>query len=199
MIHYLEANLIEVINKLIKDRKEGINTDAKIFVAQGCNCYAAMGAGFAAQVARNYPEAAKADEEYAAEFKTDEEKLANQLGSLSAASIGGGVVMFNLYSQLYGGPDFRLEAFERAFDEMMLRIEEATVNDTNNPVILMPRIGAGIGGGKWEEIVKVLKAYPAFDFMVFDYKPKMIISSWRNQYHDDHDVSRYMIEDVERD
>ncbi|AAQ17939.1 Tk.4 conserved hypothetical protein [Aeromonas phage Aeh1] len=200
-ITYVEANLIEVINMIIAKRQSNTGyKNGKVYVAQGCNCFAAMGAGFAAQVARNYPIAAAVDHKYASHFITDEEKEKNQLGTLSAAHIGGGVVMFNLYSQLHGGPDFRLDAFERAFDEMMLRIEEATEEEDVKALVLMPRIGAGIGGGKWEEIVKVVEQYQEIaDFMIYDYKPAMIVSSWRNQYHDDHDVSRYMIEDIEQD
>ncbi|QAX99556.1 hypothetical protein AsFcp4_101 [Aeromonas phage AsFcp_4] len=200
-ITYVEANLIEVINMIIAKRQSNTGyQNGKVYVAQGCNCFAAMGAGFAAQVARNYPMAAAVDENYAKYFVTPEDKEKNQLGTYSVAHIGGGVVMFNLYSQLYGGPDFRLEAFERAFDEMMLTIEEAVESDEVNALVLMPRIGAGIGGGKWEEISKIIEQYQgAADFMIYDYKPTVIVSSWRNQYHDDHDVSRYMIEDVEQD
>ncbi|ADM79913.1 Tk.4 conserved hypothetical protein [Aeromonas phage phiAS5] len=207
MISFQEANLIDVIKGMIARKTTDTN---KIYIAHGCNCFAAMGAGFAAQVARHFPAAEKADRLYAKEFKTEVDKETHQLGTLSAAEIGHGTVMFNLYSQLYPGADFRLDAFERAFDDMMLRLEEAHNTEDVKPLVLMPRIGAGIGGGKWEEILEVIKNYEnVADIIVFDYKPLVIVSSCKTHYEDhspfvstkaeDVDLARYMVEDVEQD
>ena len=207
MISFQEANLIDVVKGMIARRTTDTN---KIYVAHGCNCFGAMAAGFAAQVARHFPAAAKADRVYAKQFKTDIDKEIGQLGTLSGAEIGHGTVMFNLYSQLYPGADFRLDAFERAFDEMMLILEESVSDDEVKPLLLMPRIGAGIGGGNWKEILAVITKYESVaDIIVFDYKPAMIISSCKTHYEDhspivsskaeDMDLSRYMVEDIDQD
>jgi len=111
-------------------------------IAHGCNCFHAMGSGIAGQIRKRIPLAYQAD---LGTVKGSEEKL----GTCSFANVPlprqREVRVFNAYTQYNPGPDFRMDAFVAA----MAHIRKYTIpSDT----IGLPRIGAGIGGGDWQEI-----------------------------------------------
>ena len=106
-------------------------------IAHQCNCYCAMGAGIAPQIANNFLEAEDADNNT---VPGDSEKL----GTCTMAE-SKGVIIFNLYGQ-YGAStgevDTDYEALESALVDMsvgLLPFDE----------IGMPKIGCGLAGGDW--------------------------------------------------
>ena len=109
----------------------------------GCNCFHTMGAGVAAAVMRNYPDAYKADK---ATKYGDRDKL----GTYSYCDDEGGKII-NLYTQYdYGGGKVNLDysALERGFTLLN--------EDLKGQFICTVRIGAGLAGGDWPIIVETI-------------------------------------------
>lgn len=112
------------------------------YFAHGANCYATMGAGVAAALAKAFPEVILADKRFGLPLGEA------RLGKVSVAELSAGTAVFNLYTQLYGGPNFSGEALASAMAELKARgVREVTI----------PKIGAGIGGGDWTEISRILE------------------------------------------
>jgi len=114
-------------------------------IAHGCNCFHTMGAGIAGQIAKEFPAALTVDKQ--TKF-SDYEKL----GTFSMISTEYGII-YNAYTQYRPGREDtnRLyKAIRWAFsniDDMALGID---------PVIGIPKIGAGIAGGDWTIIEKII-------------------------------------------
>lgn len=122
-------------------------------IGQQCNCFNARKRGIAPLIDKAFPEAAEADD---ATIKGDESKF----GSLSYAySKQYDVGIFNLYGQWGwwkredGLPNTDLPKLRSAFVEMtyILLQHEADYK------IGLPKLGAGLGGGKWEDVEKIIK------------------------------------------
>lgn len=119
-------------------------------IVHGCNCFHTMGAGIAGQIAQQYPEALEAD-------KTSEYGSRAKLGSYTFA-IGdhetedGEVNTFyiiNGYTQFTpGSGSLSYFAIEQLFKTLAVQL--------NGKKIGIPMIGAGIAGGDWEKIKKII-------------------------------------------
>lgn len=114
-------------------------------ICQGCNCQKIMGSGIAKQIREQFPEA----------YKVDRDDIRNALqryGDLSHTYIGnhGNCHVLNLYTQYMPGPYFNIIAFESSLLKLKLILEK-------DQKIGLPQIGAGIGGGDWEEIKLVIQ------------------------------------------
>jgi O-acetyl-ADP-ribose deacetylase (regulator of RNase III) len=137
MITYRTGDLIvDIRNALLLD-------SGTHYFAHGANCYAAMGGGVAAALAAAYPKVAEIDRKWGVPLGKE------RLGRSTFAGLSSGVGVFNLYSQLYPGPHFSGEALASALEEVKARgVDKLTI----------PKIGAGIGGAAWEDVVEVLEA-----------------------------------------
>lgn len=135
--------MIEVsINGCIIKAFKTNNYDALV---HGCNCFCNMGAGLAKTIAKNYSSALKADQ--ATNFG-DKSKL----GTYSFTETKNGIII-NAYTQFkYGGGrnNADLDAIKKVFE----KINE----DYSGKVICIPKIGAGLAGGNWKEIKKVINS-----------------------------------------
>lgn len=132
-------------------------------IAHGCNCQGMMGAGIALQIRQKIPGAAKADRDY----KANMEKVFGythpfyMLGTMSKYIISPEEMLYNnspqfmvanLYTQVIGGPDFKLEeGLIPALTKLNLIWRGKRIG--------FPMIGAGIGGGDWNEILPILTKY----------------------------------------
>lgn len=112
-------------------------------IAHGCNCFNSMGAGIAAQIAIRFPQAKQADD-----LTTPGDLL--KLGSLSLAVTQYGVI-YNLYTQYHGGSNLDFDALRLSMRKMANMIKD------KNWRIGFPLIGAGIAGGDWNKIQRVIK------------------------------------------
>lgn len=137
-IKYITGNLLDMFERGEFDA-----------IAHGCNMMNVMGAGIAAQIKKRFHLAYEIDKK-----AFDNEKVKS--GGYSVATyMGMGVAkerqfrIFNLYTQKFPGPDFRIELFEKALTSLS--------NINGMLEIGIPRIGAGIGGGNWIEIEKVIQ------------------------------------------
>lgn len=116
-------------------------------IVHGCNCFNTMGAGIAKFVKATFPEAYEAD---LATAKGERGKL----GSYSSATVereGRRLTVVNAYTQFhYRGrkPLVDYEALSQVF--------HAIGRDFAGQRIGYPKIGAGLAGGDWERISRLI-------------------------------------------
>lgn len=118
-------------------------------IGHGCNCDGVMG-GLAAHVESRWPALAV---DYRTACRTGTFTLGDALPWLDEAS---GVWIYNLATQQHPGADARLDAIGAS---VRAAIAHARTNDV--PRIYLPRIGAGIGGLRWEDVESTLEAVAA--------------------------------------
>jgi O-acetyl-ADP-ribose deacetylase (regulator of RNase III) len=117
-------------------------------IIHGCNCFNAMGAGIADQIAREFPEAYQAD---CKTVKGDRAKL----GNYTFAVIRRGDVEFtiiNAYTQYAYGRG-QIHADSEAIRAVMKKIR----HDFAGKRIGYPMIGAGYARGDWKEISGIIE------------------------------------------
>lgn len=145
-------------------------------IVHGCNCFHAMGGGIAKQLADKYPQVEEADKQ--TEFG-DREKL----GYFSVAYVevnGHTFSVINLYTQYKwsSGSD----VFE--YDDFQLYLKKIAHFLTGFPTSLFtpkvrigfPQIGAGLAGGDWNRISKMIEKFSEevacyADVTVVEYQP----------------------------
>ncbi|RMH19666.1 MAG: phosphatase [Acidobacteria bacterium] len=116
-------------------------------IVHGCNCQCTMGAGIAKAIRKLFPEAYEAD-------LATERGSRSKLGTYSSATVyrnAHEITVINAYTQFhYQGRGVKVdyEAIRLAF--------RAIARDFSGRRIAYPRIGAGLGGGDWGLISKIL-------------------------------------------
>lgn len=134
------------------------------YILQGCNCFNAMGGGFAYMVSKLYPAAVEADN---MTIRGDKSKLGTY-------TIGGPII--NGYCQYTpGGPES--DTTQKRYEW----IQSLFINinrDFKGKSIAIPRIGAGIAGGDWHIISHIISQHcPDVNITVFlwdqEYDPDM--------------------------
>jgi len=115
-------------------------------IAHGCNCFNTMGAGIAKQIKMRYPMAYEADCETIA---GDKEKL----GDFSIAFENDRMI-FNLYTQYNMGRDLSYPALESSLRKLKNSLD--FVDENQNLVLGLPRIGCGIAGGDWPRVEEII-------------------------------------------
>ena len=116
-------------------------------IIHGCNCQCTMGAGIAKTIKTIFPEAYDADLETA---KGDREKL----GTISAATVerdGHEITVVNGYTQFH----YRGKGVLADYDAIR-SVMNAVKSQFSGKRIGYPKIGAGLAGGDWEQIVSVI-------------------------------------------
>lgn len=130
----------EVYGDLISRFKQGHYSA----IAHGCNCKKTMGAGIAKVIAKEFPEVEETD------LITPEPRP----GGMSVCLLSQGIV-FNLYTQIYPGPPIegenRLDLIHSSFQELELWAKMKRY-DLSTFTLGIPRIGAGLAGGDWNQI-----------------------------------------------
>lgn len=143
-------------------------------IVQGCNCFHTMGSGIAGQLAAKYPKVLEADKSQTG--YSDREKL----GTWSTADVGKFVVI-NAYTQYFfglGTDVFEYEAFGKFLNDFrnMLETYDERANhnwkmEENGDVSIerirefkpqrigFPMIGAGLAGGDWNRISKMIEQF----------------------------------------
>lgn len=117
-------------------------------IVHGCNCFCTMGAGIAKTIKQNFPAV------YQADLATAKgEKL--KLGQISHATIEvptGKLIIVNGYTQ-YHWKGYRVKADYRAIRQVFKAIK----NNFSGLRIGYPAIGAGLAGGDWAIIAKIIE------------------------------------------
>lgn len=116
-------------------------------IIHGCNCFVTMGAGIALQIKKLFPKAAEVDSET---IPGD----VNKLGHFTFADLDEGFTVVNAYTQ-YGHNPKRVNVNYEAVREAFCRIKNRWGGQGKKFGI--PMIGAGLAGGKWEILSKVIE------------------------------------------
>lgn len=141
-MHTITGDLVEL----------GLNGDFDVIV-QGCNCFCKMGAGIAKQIKAQLPLAFEADQET---ISGDKKKL----GTFSFADITVNdetlknprtLTIVNAYTQYrYDGKmDVDYVALRSAFSKIAEKYPDKKIG--------YPKIGAGLAGGDWDIISKIIE------------------------------------------
>ena len=116
-------------------------------IVHGCNCFCTMGAGISKAIKSEFPEAYEAD-------CNTEKGSKDKLGTYSHATIqknGNEITVINAYTQHdYKGPGMKAdyEAIGSVFKKIKLNYSGKRIG--------YPKIGAGLAGGDWEKISKII-------------------------------------------
>lgn len=133
-------------------------------IAHGCNCFHTMGAGVAGQLAQNFKQVPGAD--HCQSVYADHEKLGFFTHAVHDNDTN---VCYNLYTQFEPGPNVDYGAIFNAFSALN-KIRK------NSKSLYIPRIGAGIAGGDWKIIEKLINlATPDIQIVVVDYCANPVI------------------------
>lgn len=148
IIQYVKGNLVKMMIQAVQHDQEG-SLKSKTFFTHGCNCHSAMGSGIAPQIAAAFPQVEEQDRLFHNLMSRRNEGI-NMLGEARPVSLSKNVTVFNSYTQFYPGKDFRLTALLKAFNNINTMIAGHT--------LLIPRIGAGVAGGDWDEISNAINS-----------------------------------------
>lgn len=115
-------------------------------IVHGANCFHLMGAGIAADIARNYPKAFKADMETPCGSY-------QKLGTYSKYEMPNGQMVINMYTQFEPGPNFEYLALIKGLKKLNEEFKNSDI------VFGFPEIGCGIGGGRWPYVLDIFHKY----------------------------------------
>ena len=116
-------------------------------IVHGCNCKGRMGAGVAKQIKKHFPVAYHADQDY---HKNGKSCLGNI--SVSGTLTNHGILyVVNAYTQF----DYSRKGQQVDYDAIRECFKKVKVIADKNR-IGYPKIGAGLGGGDWEIIRKII-------------------------------------------
>jgi O-acetyl-ADP-ribose deacetylase (regulator of RNase III) len=125
-------------------------TTNKPVIAQGCNCQGVMGSGIARKIADKFPEV-----KTAYQYKYNKEGL--DLGEIQLVPLWKPKTNIKIVANLmtqdgygHGGIFVNYDACYRAFLTLFRYCNMHWLN------VAIPKIGAGLGGGSWDEIERRL-------------------------------------------
>lgn len=159
------------VGDLIKAAQEGeVNV-----IAQQCNCFNARKSGIAPLIDLAFPSAGRADNET---IKGDP----NKFGSLSCAyEEEYDLLIFNLYGQwgFWKREDGLCNTDLGKLRSVMLRMHDVlNINPSwSGYKVGLPKLGAGLGGGSWRDIEKIIEetlANRGFDVTIYVLNEKEI-------------------------
>ena len=139
------------------------STDDAVII-HGANCQKVMGAGIANQIRQQMSPLFYLDQ-------YDTRTPSQRFGSYSAVVVGHVAekmkIGANLYSQFSPGANFDITALRNALKSFVFSIPK---DKRAGITVYTPKIGCGIGGGKWEEVEPVIKKELAqFNVVVVNY------------------------------
>lgn len=113
-------------------------------IAHGANCMKIMGAGIAGQIASQFPEVVEVDKGFPL-------PALYRLGDYSVVTTQYGTIL-NFYTQLHPGKNFEYSALKSCLKKLSME----AIKTGSYFELAVPFIGAGIGGGDWDTIKKIL-------------------------------------------
>jgi O-acetyl-ADP-ribose deacetylase (regulator of RNase III) len=114
-------------------------------IGHGANCQICMGAGIARQIKNKFPEVYEADK------RCSLDKGLPRLGTYSKAR-SGKYLFYNLYTQENPHPPVSYAAISSSLDSMKKDLMSWNIW----PRVGLPLIGAGLGGGDWLLIERII-------------------------------------------
>ncbi len=130
-------------------------------IIHGCNCFCAMGAGIARQIRQVFPKAYEADRETKSGDVYKLGKYSWALVNIKEAPL----VVVNGYTQFHHSGQGVLADY-KAVEELFTRLKI----DFPGKRFGYPKIGAGLAGGDWEVIRKIIdRALTGEDHTLVEY------------------------------
>lgn len=117
------------------------------FVAHGVNCQGGFGSGVAGQIKATYPNVAQA---YLRKFNRNGWKL----GEIQVVPTPKGPTIINCATQDSYGMSDAVHADYKAIRTVMTKLYRL-IKGTDS-TLAMPKIGAGLAGGNWKTIEKII-------------------------------------------
>lgn len=143
------AIIKEIEGNLIKLMQSG---EVRI-MGHGCNCFHMMGAGIALDVATHFPGATMVDKNHH-DFGYD------ATGDFSVYEVPTGQLIYNMYTQYNGGRVKKQHdlygAISTAVCVVAKDLGERFPDEGKRQPLHLPYIGAGIAGGDWNVIQKII-------------------------------------------
>lgn len=135
--------------------KKGNLVDApELIIAQGCNAQGVMGSGVAKAIRDKWPEVFPG-------YKRFCEEAINPLGMTYPIYAGTGEdrkLIFNMITQRFYGRDNKVYVDYDSIRSCMRFANLRAKAYTPEPhMVAMPKIGAGLGGGDWSVISKIIE------------------------------------------
>lgn len=138
------------LNRIVGDALYLFTTGKYNAFAHGCNCFNSMSGGIALEVSKLFYDAQVCDNRTQ---RGDRSKL----GTFSSVKVKQGII-YNLYTQYEPGRCFDYEAFSKCLIELNLQVSKFK-SIVNKPKLIVPMIGAGIGGGDKYTILRLMEQY----------------------------------------
>ena len=148
-------------------------------IIQGCNCFHTQSSGLAKQLATKYPQVLEAD-------KKTEYGDPNKLGSYSFVKVEvsseNKFLVVNAYTQYKWSSSsdvFEYDAFQKFLNNFAIEFKELNFvlgHKYQSYNIGFPQIGAGLAGGDWSRISKMIEKFSEdvashADVTVVEYQP----------------------------
>ena len=139
-------------------KKGDILASEETIIMHGCNAQGKMGSGVAKAIKEKYPEAFQV-------YRKREETVGLHLGEFSSVVTKDRKIIINAITQQYYGRDGKKYVSYDAISKVAKTLNGLYENES----IAIPKIGAGLGGGSWDVIEKILLTYGhAIDWVVYE-------------------------------
>jgi O-acetyl-ADP-ribose deacetylase (regulator of RNase III) len=128
-------------------------------IVQGCNCFHTQSSGLAGQLATKYPRVLEADK------KQSKYGDKGKLGTYTSAVVEINDKIFtvvNVYTQYKwssGSDVFEYDAFQKFLDNQVEFLGYYSPSSLRRKRIGFPMIGAGLAGGDWSRISKMIEEF----------------------------------------
>lgn len=137
IIHHDTSNILDV--------KEGV-------IVHGCNCQGVMGSGVAKQLRSKYPDIFLP---YAEALEQSHQMDINPIGGIICVRVTNTLIVINALTQQYYGRDGNKYVSYKALQAAMEKVADRFGIDV--PIHIPYLIGAGLGGGDEEKILRIIE------------------------------------------
>ncbi len=154
------------IEHLIGDATNPVGDKGMKFIAHCCNNVGGWGAGFVVALSRRWGMPELIYRKWAQERPFE---MREGLGKIQVVPVEKDIMVVNIIGQQGIGPSkgippIRYEALEEGFEKTQTIMEGYS---NKNPTLHMPRIGAGLAGGDWAKIEKIISKTIKFPIYVY--------------------------------
>lgn len=144
------------IHELIGDATRPVQTRGNILVAHVANNRGGWGKGFVLALSKRWPQAEKDYRDWAKSARRDGRSTPFQLGEILISKVEPNVDVAHLLAQDgYVAPNNPTPLSYDALTQCLRKVAKIAAEQTAS--IHMPRIGAGLAGGDWSRIKRIIE------------------------------------------